>query len=93
MLGMEWQRTLLALLEGSQQCAFVSEKTRGILRCFRKSVASRFMVVILPLSPGEATPGEHCAQFWVSYYKRDLELLERVWWRTMKRISRLEHLS
>lgn len=48
-------------------------------------------MVILPLSPGEATPGEHCAQFWVSYYKRDLELLERVLQRATRMIKLLSY--
>ena len=39
----------------SQQCALVAEAASGILRCIKKSVASRSL-----LCPGEASPGVLC---------------------------------
>ena len=78
----------------SQQCDLVSKEANGILGCIWKSTASRWREVILPLYSALRRPHlECCAQFWVTQYERDVELLEWVPQRVTKMIMELEHLS
>ena len=66
-------------LNSSQQHALAAKKANDILGCIRKSVASRFREVILPLHSAQVRPlREYCAQLWAPQYKREMELLERV---------------
>jgi len=51
----------------SQQCALVSKKTSGILRCIRKSMVSRSALVSPHL--------QYCVQFCVPQLKKEQELL------------------
>jgi len=49
-------------LNMSQQCALVAKKANSIQDWFRKRIASKSDVVILPLCSGlEATPGVQCS--------------------------------
>lgn len=77
----------------SQQPALAIKKMYGVPECLRQSIASRLRIVILPLY--SALLRSHmgcCVQFRAPEYKRDVDVLERVQWRTMKMIKGLDHL-
>ncbi|KAK4829483.1 hypothetical protein QYF61_004973 [Mycteria americana] len=61
----------------SQQCAPASRKANCIVGCIRKSFSRRLKEVILSLYPALVRPQLGCyVQFWVSQYKRDMDVLQ-----------------
>jgi len=76
-----------------QQCALVAKKASGPLGCIKKSVASSWREVLLPLYTALVRPHlDSCIHFWAHKFKKDEELMERVQLKAMKMIRGLEHL-
>ena len=56
-------------------------------------MASRVREVILPLCSVLVRPHlEYCIQIWSPQYRRDIDLLECIWWRATKMIQGTEYL-
>ena len=63
----------------SHQCGLTAQKAKHILRCIKKSVASKSREVILPLYSALVRPHlEFYVQVWSPQHKKDMELLEQV---------------
>jgi len=78
----------------NHQKALAAQKAKCILRCIKRSIASRSSEVILPLySALVRPPRESCIQLWSPQHRKDMDLLEQVRTRATKKIGGMELLS
>ncbi|KAJ7397790.1 hypothetical protein BTVI_132157 [Pitangus sulphuratus] len=77
----------------SQQCVLVARKADAVLRCIRKSIASRSREVILPFYSALLRHIRSAvSSFGLLRSRETMELLEWVKWRDTKIIKGLKHL-
>lgn len=75
------------MLNMSQQCACVVKMVNGILGCIRSRADSSLYLVLVRMHL------KYFVQFWVSQYKKNMDILKRVCQRANKMMKGLEHLS
>jgi ribonuclease P/MRP protein subunit RPP40 len=70
------------------QCAAASNKANRMLGYLKRSICSRSKEVILPLYKSLVRPHlEYAVQFWSPYFKKDIDVIERVQHRATKIIQ------
>jgi ribonuclease P/MRP protein subunit RPP40 len=63
----------------SAQCAAAAAKARGVLFGLRSAITNKCPEVFLPLYCALVRPHlEYCVQAWCPYFKKDINLLEKV---------------
>ena len=65
----------------------MGKAANSLLGCIRKGIASMWREVIFPLCSALVKPQlENCVQFWVPQYKKEMDLLDQVQQRAIKRL-------
>lgn len=81
-------------LNVNQQCTLASKKAKSIPGCMRQSITSRSReVILLPYSSLVRLPLKYCFQFWVSQYRRDMDIPEGDQRKANKMHKDIEHFS
>ena len=96
--NIELERDLGLLVDNnikfSSQCSIAAKNANRILGLIRRNIVYKSKEIILRLYKSLVRPHlEYCIQVWSPYFRKDIELLEKVQRRATKMISEFRHLS